>query len=313
MPKQNNIKFSVVSPVYGSLNVLEELVERTAQSLGQLSEHYEIILVDDCGPGNAWERIQNLAQQDPRIKGIKLSRNFGQHYAISAGLQHSSGQWVVVMDCDLQDQPEEIAQLYAKTKEAYDVVLAKRSQRQDGWFKKISSKGFYKVLSYLTGIQYDPDIANFGIYHQKVITAINDLPEHIRFFPSMVRWVGFNTTSIDVVHAARKDGDSSYNLNKLLNLALDIMLAYSDKPLRLTVKLGLLISFLSLIFIVITIARYFIGEITVEGYFSIILSVWLLGGLLIFIMGIVGLYIGQTFEGVKDRPIFIVDKSINLD
>lgn len=309
------MQFSIISPVYASLNALPELVERSVSSMHQMgldSKEFEIILVDDCGPGNPWEIIEGLSKEYPQVKGIKLSRNFGQHYAISAGLEHSQGEWIVVMDCDLQDQPEEIAKLYKKAQEGYEIVWAKRHERKHSFFKQLGSRLFYTILSYLTGLKYDHQVANFGIYHRKVINAIVELKEHIRFFPSMVRWVGFKSTSINVEHAKRMDGESSYNFSKLFNLALDIMLAYSDKPLRLAVKLGLTISLAALVVILITIVRYFMGLITVEGYLSIILSVWLLGGLIIFILGMVGLYIGKTFEGVKERPLYIVDKKTNF-
>ncbi len=321
MTEGDEIFFSVVIPVYGSLNLLPELVERlsnTLSSIVALSEktdqkQYEIILVDDCGPGEAWMIIQNLAKQFQYVKGIKLSRNFGQHYAISAGLDNVSGEWTIVMDCDLQDLPEEIPAMFAKTKDGFDIVLGQRINRTDNFIKKSFSKLFYATLSYLSGLEYDPSIANFGVYNREVINAVTGLKEKIRFFPSMVKWVGFKSISIGIKHGERKDGESGYSFNKLINLALDIMLAYSDKPLRLAVKLGLTISIISMLLILITIIRYALGLIYVEGYFSIILSVWFLGGLIIFILGMVGLYIGKTFEGVKNRPIYIIDETTNLD
>lgn len=280
-------------------------------SIAPLSEHYEIVLVDDCGPGNAWEVISEEARKNPKVKGLKLSRNFGQHYAISAGLHYSQGEWVVVMDCDLQDVPEAIPELYQKAQEGFDVVLALRISKQHSFFKRLFSRLFYGVLSWLTGVPYDHRVANFGVYNRKVIAAITGLKEHIRFFPSMVQWVGFNRTTLEIQHGERIDGESGYDLKKLLNLALEIILAYSDKPLRLTVKLGLFISLGTFVLILVTIIRYLLGQIVVPGYFSIILSVWLLGGMIIFILGVVGLYVGKMFEGVKNRPIYIVDETVN--
>jgi len=305
-----HLLISVVSPVYGSLNVLPELVKRITESVSTISPHFEIILVDDRGPGEAWNIISDLSKQNSHVKGVKLSRNFGQHYAITAGLDHCKGEWVVVMDCDLQDPPESIPYLYQTAlKEDASTVWAIRTERKHSFFKQLGSRLFYKTLSWLTGIDYDHRIANFGIYHRRVIDAVCALKENIRFFPSMVRWVGFKSTTMEVVHGERTDGNSSYSLGKLMNLALDIMLAYSDKPLRMAVKLGLFISLSSLLLIVITVIRYALGVITVEGYFSTILSLWLLGGIIIFILGIVGLYIGKTFEGVKERPVYIVEET----
>jgi glycosyltransferase involved in cell wall biosynthesis len=269
---------------------------------------YEIILVDDYSPDNSWTEIERLASIHPEIKGIKLSRNFGQHYAITAGLDAAKGEWVVVMDCDLQDKPEEIPNLLAKAQEGYDVVLARRANRQDNFFKRLSSRIFYRTLAWLTGSEQDETIGNFGIYHRKVIDQIVMMRESIRYFPTMVKWVGFRQTTLDVVHAEREQGSSNYNFKKLFNLALDIMLAYSDKPIRLTVKLGMLVALTGFLFALFTLYKYLDGDIIVAGYASLIISLWLLTGFLLITIGMVGLYVGKTFEGVKNRPIYIVDK-----
>ena len=304
--------FSVISPVYKAENLLDELVESLCKELEAIDSNFEIILVDDGSPDKAWEKIQMLAQQNDRIKGIKLSRNFGQHHAITAGLHYATGKWIVVMDCDLQDQPSEIPKLYQKAQEGYHVVLARRHKRQDSPLKRFGSWFFYKILSYLTGVTLDESIANFGIYHQDVIRAICQMPESIRYFPMMVQWVGFKQTQINVQHAPRKYGKSSYNLSKMFKLALDIILAYSDKPIRLTVKIGFSIAFLAFIFAIITLIRYFVGEIKVLGYTSLIISISFFSGLIILTLGVVGLYVGKTFESVKKRPLYIIEKTLNL-
>ena len=301
---------SIVSPVYRAEKVLSELVNRIESAVTQITSDFEIILVEDASPDRSWETIELLAQANSRIKGLKLSRNFGQHYAITAGLDHAKGDWVVVMDCDLQDRPEEIPALFEKAQEGFDVVLARRANRQDGFLKRLSSKIFYRTLAWLTGSHQDETIANFGIYHQKVIREITGMRESIRYFPTMVRWVGFRQTAIDVVHAANEERGSSYNFKRLFNLALDIMLAYSDKPIRLTVKLGLIVAFTGFLFAVFTMIRYLQGEIIVAGYASLIISLWLLTGFLLVTLGMVGLYVGKTFEGVKKRPIYIVEKRV---
>lgn len=305
----NNL-LSIVSPVYNAEDNVPGLVEQIRAVLKHLDKNFEILLVEDGSPDKSWEEIEKICLKFPEIRGIRLSRNFGQHHAISAGLTLARGEWIVVMDCDLQDQPSEIPKLLLKAREGYDIVLARRVLRQDGFFKKLSSSIFYFVLSWLTGMKHDPTIANFGIYSRKVIDAINSMPESIRYFPTMVRWVGFQTTSISVKHAKRKKGKTSYNFKRLLNLALDICLAYSDKPLRLVVGTGFIISFLGFIFAAITIMQALRGEILVLGYASLIVSLWLLSGLVIFIVGVVGLYVGKCFEGIKRRPSFIISKKI---
>ncbi|WP_057936020.1 glycosyltransferase family 2 protein [Algoriphagus resistens] len=299
---------SIISPVYRAENILAELVARIKSAIPE--EEFEIILVDDYSPDNSWSEIERLATIHPEIRGIKLSRNFGQHYAITAGLDATKGDWVVVMDCDLQDRPEEIPNLLRKAQQGYDVVLARRVNRQDSFFKKLSSKVFYRTLAWLTGSEQDERIANFGIYHRKVIREISGMRESIRYFPTMVKWVGFRQTTLDVVHAEREVGSSNYNLRRLFNLALDIMLAYSDKPIRLTVKLGLMIALTGFLFALYTLYKYLHGDIVVAGYASLIISLWVLTGFLLVTLGMVGLYIGKTFEGVKNRPIYIVEKRI---
>ncbi|HEX8327819.1 MAG TPA: glycosyltransferase family 2 protein [Hymenobacter sp.] len=299
---------SIVSPVYKAESLVDQLVDRIQASAGLITEDYEIILVDDRGPDDAWGRIQARAARDVRVRGIRLSRNFGQHRAITAGLADSTGEWVVVMDCDLQDRPEEIPRLlaHARTGE-YDLVFAHRVNRQDTWVKRTYSRVFYAWLSYLTETSQDPAIANFGVYHRKVIDAILSMRESIRYFPTMVRWVGFQAGSLPVTHAERPEGASSYSCKSLFYLALDIILAYSDKPLRITVKLGLVISLGSFVLVLWTLWRFATGKIIVLGYTSLVVSIWFFSGLLLSVLGIVGLYLGKTFEEVKGRPLFLVD------
>lgn len=311
MSEKINPIISIVSPVYNAEQVLVELVQRIETTVQQFTNHYEIILVEDRGPDQSWNIIKDIAAKNTKVKGLKLSRNFGQHYAITAGLDHSQGEWIVVMDCDLQDVPEEIKNLYIKAQEGYDVVLARRKVRKDSFSKRLFSNLFYRFLGYLTGSKHDKGVANFGIYHQKVIRSVNAMRESIRFFPTMVRWVGYRQTIIDVNHAARTEGETNYNFKRLLRLALDIILAYSDKPIRLTIKFGFLMAIGALIMALITFLRWLSGDIEVLGYTSLIISIWLLSGILLSTLGVIGLYVGKTFEGVKNRPIYFVDESVN--
>jgi glycosyltransferase involved in cell wall biosynthesis len=302
---------SVVSPVYKAPSILPELVDRLTISLTKITDSFEIILVDDGCPVNSWAMIEELSNKHCFVRGIKLSRNFGQHYAITAGLDQAKGKWVVVMDCDLQDQPEEIQKLYAKANIGYDCVLAARENRQDSLIKKFFSNAFYRILSELTGAKYDHRVANFGIYSEKVIQSINQFREPIRYFPGLVQYVGFKSETINIEHASRMEGKSSYNFKRLTNLALDIILAYSDKPLRTIIKLGLLISLLSFFYVGFSIWQWCTDQILVPGYTSLIASVWLLSGILISTLGIIGLYLGKTFEAVKSRPIYIISNILN--
>jgi dolichol-phosphate mannosyltransferase len=305
-------RISVVSPVYCCASCLRELCARLGETLASLGETYEIVLVDDASPDDAWRVMRELCGADSRIKALSLSRNFGQHYAITAGLEHARGEWVVVLDCDLQDRPEEIAALYAKAREGFDIVFAERKKRQDGWFKRNASRAFIAALNWLSGADYDYRTANFGIYSRAVIDAVRSMGDRSRFFPVLVRWTGFRATSIAVRHDARSEGRSSYSLRKLLRLALDIMLSSSDKPLRLVALLGIVVSIVAIGMTGYSLVRYLKGDVTVAGYTSLIASMWLLAGVILFCMGIIGLYVGRVFESVKFRPVFVVREKLNL-
>lgn len=300
------VQLSVVSPVYQAEGTVDELVKRLLAILSSLVDHFEIILVDDGSHDQSWSKIENQCKTHPEVSGILLSRNFGQHAAISAGIEAAQGKWVVVMDCDLQDLPEEIEALYKKANEGYDIVLGSRTKRQDSFLKTLSSKLFYKFLSFLTGSRYDHSIANFGIYHVSVIKAILKMPEKIRFFPAMVSWVGFHKTVIPVKHGKRFEGESSYNFYKQLKLAVDIMLAYSNKPLKMIIGLGGSVSVVAFIFGFIILFRRLIGTVPISGYASLIVSIAFFSGVMISVLGVVGLYIGKIFEGIKDRPIYLI-------
>jgi dolichol-phosphate mannosyltransferase len=305
----NTPLISVIIPVFRCGDCLKILCERIRDAVSGFTNDYEVILVNDASPDESWRIIKTIANHDKHVIGVNLSRNFGQHYAITAGLDMARGEWIVVMDCDLQDQPEEITKLYEKAKQGYEIVLGKRHDRKDSFIKEYSSIIFYKILSYLTDNKQNHQIANFGIYSRKVIDAIKSMRENLRYFPVLVRWTGFKTAEIDIEHAKRLNGKTSYSFSKLFNLAFNIVIEFSDKPLRVAVKLGLFISLLSVIYALIVLVRVIIGNVTVEGWSSLIISVWFLSGLIIFIMGITGIYIGKTFDEVKKRPIYIVSET----
>jgi len=305
-------EISVVSPVYCCANCVRELCARVVSVLAPIVAEYEIVLVDDASPDGSWDAIRELCAGDTRIKAVSLSRNFGQHYAIAAGLEQAGGEWVVVMDCDLQDRPEEIAKLFAKAREGYDMVFAEREVRRDGWLKRTSSRLFIGVLNYLSGAGYDYRTANFGIFHRNVVDAVRSMGDSSRFFPVMVRWTGFRRASVPVQHDARSDGRSAYTWRKLMRLGLDIILSNSDKPLRLVAVAGIVISMIALGISVYSLFRYLHGDIGIAGYTSLIASMWLLAGIILFCMGMIGLYVGRVFESVKFRPAFIVRERLNL-
>jgi dolichol-phosphate mannosyltransferase len=304
---------SVIVPVYKGELFLLELYRQIKDISAQPFQDFELIFVNDASPDNSWQLIMEICEKDPRVAGINFSRNFGQHYAISAGLEYATGEWIVVMDCDLQDRPEEIPALFKEAKNGYDIVLAQRLIRQDSFLKRLSSKCFYIIFSYLTDTHQDASIANFGIYNHRVIKAIISMHDCVRYFPAMVQWTGFRRTAIPVTHQSREHGKSSYSLKKLIDLALDNIIAFSYKPLKLTAGMGLIISVIAFLVALWYYILYMSGYIKVMGYMSIILSIWFLSGIIISIQGILGIYIGKIFNQVKQRPLFIIADRINLD
>ena len=309
---ENKPHISVVSPVYRAEKIVVELVKQLHEHLRKITANYEIILVNDYSPDNSWLAIASECEKDKRVKGVDLSRNFGQHYAITAGLSYAKGEWVVVMDCDLQDRPDEIPNLYAKAQEGWDIVYARRVERQDTFFKRLLSTVFHKIYTYLSGIQTDKSIANFGIYNQKVIVEYNKMKETARSFPSLLNYLGFKKTVLNVKHSERFEGTTSYSMAKLLHLTADVVLANSNKPLKLTVKLGFVISLLSFLLALYNIIANLAGIIKVEGYTTTVFSIWFVGGLILFVLGIIGLYIGRIFDQVKERQLYIVRETLNV-
>jgi glycosyltransferase involved in cell wall biosynthesis len=304
---------SIVVPVYKGEAFVNELYSRVKDSVLSVFANFELILVNDASPDQSWQLIESLCANDKRVKGINLSRNFGQHYAITAGLSFVTGEWCVVMDCDLQDRPEEIHLMFAKAQEGFDSVLAQRLDRQHSWLKCFQSRMFYMMFSYLTDTKMDPTVANFGIYHRRVIDAILSMGDRLRYFPTMVQWVGFRKAYCPVQHDERKSGATSYSLIKLLRLASDTILSFSEKPLRICVSLGFFVTTVSFVFAI----AYFIGAMlkmfSVSGFASIMISLWFVSGVIMMMLGLIGVYLGKLFNQVKARPVYIASQKLNLE
>ncbi|MDD4929082.1 MAG: glycosyltransferase family 2 protein [Gallionella sp.] len=297
---------SVVVPVYKAENCLDELYLRLKSALEVISPNFEIVLVEDCGGDNSWQVIERLAAADSRVRGLQFSRNFGQHYGITAGLDCCRGDWVVVMDCDLQDRPEEIPRLYAKAQEGFDVVLARRGKRCDPPLKRVTSWLYYKVFSYLADVEYDGESGNFRIMSRKVVQNFRRMGEQLRFFGGLVQWMGFPTASVEVEHAGRFEGKSTYTYAKLWKLASETIIAHSDKPLRLAVRFGFLMALFSFLYGAYILARALFYSSPIPGWSSMIVSLYFIGGVIIGILGILGIYLGKTFDESKKRPLYII-------
>jgi dolichol-phosphate mannosyltransferase len=304
---------SVVSPVYRGEKMLSELVERIHKAISPLTDDYEIVLVNDCSPDNSWERISEICKVDKKVKGVNLSRNFGQPYAITAGLTYAKCNYIAVIDCDLQNKPEDLPAMYQKALEGYDVVSARRVVREDTFMKRMSSAIFHRVYDFLSGFETDKAVAEFGIYSRKIVDVYCSIPEYSRSFVELIHTLGFKKTTVDVFHDHRLEGKSSYNLYRLLKLSYDSIISNSNRPLHLSVALGLIMSILSFLMAIYNIFAKFLGLNEVVGYTSTIFSIWFVGGLLLLMMGVLGLYIGKIFDQVKGRPVFLVSDTLNIE
>jgi len=301
---------AVVIPVYKGEDCLDELLRRLVGALSAITENFRIVLVEDNGGDGSWRMIEAYSQAEPRICGLHFSRNFGQHTAIAAGLDHCDSEWVVVMDCDLQDAPEEIERLYRKALEGFDVVLARRIRRNEGRGRQFLAVAFGWLFERLTGRNYDPRVGAFRILSRRVVLAYRQFHEQTRLLGGAIDWLGFPTSSIDVEQLPRFAGESTYRFGKLLRLALDGIIAYSDRPLRLSIKAGLAIAAMSLLLGVGLVFKALFGTKPVEGWTSVIVSIYFIGGLIIANLGLVGAYIGKIYEESKGRPPYVIADAV---
>jgi adenylylsulfate kinase-like enzyme/glycosyltransferase involved in cell wall biosynthesis len=300
---------SIVSPVYRAENCVAELCRRLKLAVAPITEDFEIILVEDRGPDNSWAAIQDEARNDSRVRGIRLAKNFGQHRAITAGLDIAKGDWVVVMDCDLQDPPEEIPRLYEKAREGYEIVVAQFEERAESTFRQKVSQSFWAGLSWLAGIPFDYRIGNFRIMSRRVVENFRSYREQLRLLGGITALMGFTTTTLPLRRDERFAGETSYTFKKLLTIAVDIAMAYSDKPLKISVIAGLVISGLAIFAGIIIFVLGLSGLIDVPGWASVMVSLYLIGGLIIANLGVIGYYIGKTFDETKRRPLYVIENT----
>ncbi len=301
---------SVVSPVYKAERILPVLCERLDTVLRQMTDRFEIILVCDGSPDNSWPVMQALVEKYPHLKVVNLSRNFGQHYAITAGMDLARGEWTVVMDCDLQDRPEDIPRLFAKLDEGYDMVVARRIDRQHKWWKRATSRLYFKIFSMLSGFKLDGSVGTFRVMSRGVVDAFCSMRETYRMFAGMIEWVGFRSGFIDVQHSERYEGESSYNLARLIRMAMDGMISFSNRPLYISITLGIGLSLISTIYGLYLILRYLINPDTfgVPGWLTTVTITIFIGGLVLVNQGLLGIYLGRLYNQAKGRPLYIVDK-----
>ena len=304
---------SVVVPVFNESSLVTELLKRISSSIELVTQDYEIIIIDDGSDDETWNEILSEANKEKRIKGIKFSRNFGQHYAITAGLHKASGEWVVVMDGDLQDQPEFIPFLYEEVIKGYDVVFASRQRRPEKKYYLVIQKLFYLILRILSGIKFDSSHANFSIISRKVVTAYRSFPENSRFYVSTIKWLGFKTNSIKVGHGVRFSGTPSYTFKSRIKLATDIIISFSQRPLNFSIYLGSITAIISANLIIYFLFNQQKELINPTNQTGIILIILTLGGIIMILLGILGAYVGRIFQQVKGRPLYIESDKVNVD
>jgi glycosyltransferase involved in cell wall biosynthesis len=301
---------SIVSPVYNAENIIVELVKQIESNTKKITENYEIILIEDSSSDSSWNVIVDLCNKNKKVKGIKLSRNFGQHRAISAGTEISTGEYTIIIDCDLQHNPKYIIDLHEKIKEGYDVVLTKTSTRCHSLFKNISAYLYYRLMNFLSDYNMDPNICSFSILSRKALLAFNQLKDCDKLYLWALNWIGFKQSIINIDHNHRYKGVSSYNFTKLFNHALNVTISNSDRALKIMVFLGFFISFsASLLFIIILFQYFFSGLL--EGWTSLMISITFFCGIILTSVGILGLYISKIFEQTKNRPRYIIQESLN--
>lgn len=304
-----SIDLSVVIPVYGCRGCLHQLHERLTAVLTDLEVEYEIVFVDDRSPDDSWTTLQEIAQQDDRVLSVRLSRNFGQQAAITAGLAECSGEAAVLMDCDLQDPPESIPDLHAKYKEGFDVVLAEREKKSHTWFRQKASESYYAIMKRLTGSAYGARFGAFSLISRDVINSFLEFKDVNRHYLFILEWLGYDTAIVPYVQAERTIGESSYNLRSLIVHAIKGMFFHTTSLLMWIVYMGLTLAAIGFAFIVWVVISYFLYE-TQAGWTSVVSLIVLFGGLQIVTIGVVGLYVGQVFDQSKARPIYVVQKRI---
>lgn len=307
-------EISIVIPVYGAEKIVDELLKRLHKSLLEITNDYEIILVDDRSPDNGWAKMVEGAKKDKRVKLIRLSRNFGQHYALSAGIEKSTGNYVITMDCDLQDNPDYIGELYSKAREGFGIVYTSKKRTGHGWFKNLFANAYFKIYNWLSDNSHKAtkDVGSYLIMERKVADAFISVKDYHRHYLLILKWLGFSSTYISIEHSKRFEGKSSYNFSKLVTHALNGITSQSVKLLHLSITIGFIIFLISIGLGLIIILSYFLRGYQ-QGWTSLFVLLLFSTGLILMSIGISGIYIGKTFEQSKNRPLFIIDETMNLD
>ncbi len=303
---------SIVSPVYNAQGIIEALVARLREEVSKIVQEFEIILVEDGSSDASWAKIEEACRQDSKVKGIKLSRNFGQHYAVTAGLAHASGSCTVILDCDLQDNPADIETLHRAFQSGYDVVFTKRKQRRHGVLKSCSSVIYNVVFRFLSDKQFDVNAGSMILVSKKAKDAFLQIQDKDRLYLQLFKWVGFRSTQIEVEHNERCSGVSSYTFLRLMSLGVQGLTSHSDKLLRLSIYLGFSLASFAFFAISYIVVRFFTHGFK-EGWASVFVLILFSTGLILISIGITGVYIGKIFDQAKGRPLYIIEQTCNTE
>lgn len=301
------IRYSIVVPVYNEEPVAKESYKRLKQVMDSTQEEYELIFVNDGSRDKTEEIISEICKQDKNVRLINFSRNFGHQTAITAGMDYSSGQAVVVIDADLQDPPEVILEMIAKWKEGYDVVYGQRLKRKgETFFKKVTAKMFYRLLAAMTSVDIPVDTGDFRLIDRKVCDVMSSLTEKNRYVRGLVSWVGFRQTAVTYVRDERFAGETKYPLKKMLKFAMDGITTFSYKPLKISTYIGFLVSALSFVYLIVVLCLRLFTDTTVTGWASTLAVSLMFNGVILMMLGIIGEYIGRIYDETKNRPLYIV-------
>lgn len=303
-------RYSIVAPIYNEEGNIPELYKRVGEVLDRTGEPWELVMVDDGSRDKSRELIQELAAQDHRVRPVIFARNFGHQIAVTAGLDYSRGEAVVIIDADLQDPPEVILDLIAKWKEGYEVVYATRAHREgETWFKLFTAAAFYRLIQRITDVDIPMDTGDFRLLDRKVVDVLGRMRERHRFLRGMSVWVGFRQTGVEYERAERYAGETKYPLSKMIQFASDAITSFSYFPLQLAMYLGFFTAGVSTLAIPIVIALRLAGWHAFQGQATTLIAVLFLGGVQLISLGILGEYIGRLYDEAKGRPLYIVRES----
>ena len=301
-----SVVLSVIIPVFNEEGNLKPLYTRLTRVMRNLKKPYEIIFIDDGSSDTSFQTLKSLHQKDKNIKVIRFTRNFGQHIAITAGLDCCKGKFVILIDADIQHPPEEIPKLLAKLHEGYDIVYGIPQKRRDTVFKRLTSKVYLGLLAKLTNQAINPEIGAFRAMTRQVVDYFTMFRERNRLYGGLIAWLGFTYATIEVEHDRRFAGKSKYDLSKLMKHAIEGVLSFSATPLQLAGYLGLAVSGLSFALGIYMLIRWFIWGVPVAGYTSLIVSVFFLGGIVLIFLWVLGQYIARIHIEVKQRPLYVI-------